>query len=68
MTDRLEEKVDALEAQLRDVCDNHIATLTKVVSALDRKLAVTTDRVKWLLVLNIGIAIAVVAEVILGRV
>ena len=50
----------SLKEQLKDIRDNHLLTLEKKVIVLDAK-------VKLLLFLNVGIAIAVVAEVILGR-
>lgn len=53
-------KEPSLKEQIKDLRENHISTLEKKVAVLDTK-------VKILLFLNVGIAIAVVAEVILGR-
>ena len=49
----LEEKVDS-------ILGNHLPSL-------DKRVAVIDSKVKILLWLNVGIAIAVIAEVILGR-
>ena len=57
-----------IEDQIADLRDNHMATMQKAITSLQTQMAVVCAKVKILLWLNVGIAAAVLAGVILGRV
>jgi len=56
-----------LEKKVDDILGNHLPTLEKKIVAIDARAAVIDAKVKILLYLNGGVAVAVVAELICGR-